>query len=116
MQVARVQAGIDCANCTVDNSLIGISPGNYCKYRSHLCERRKVARYTPYGCTRVHNHGGSWSGYVNPRQEGHVRRTRDIMPGDKKPEPSETENKRILAVSKHQQENYEILGLKFLCI
>ena len=38
------------------------------------------------------------------------------MPGDKKPEPSETENKRILAVSKHQLENYEILGLKFLCI
>ena len=27
MQVARVQAGIDCANCTVDHSLIGISPG-----------------------------------------------------------------------------------------
>ena len=38
------------------------------------------------------------------------------MPGDKKPDPSETENKRILAVSKHKQENYEILGLKFLCI
>ena len=42
-----------------------------------------------------------------------MRRTRDIMPGDKKPEPSETENKRILAVSKHQQENYEIWGLNF---
>ena len=45
-----------------------------------------------------------------------MRRARDIMPGDKKPDPSETENKRILAVSKHKQENYEILGLKFLCI
>ena len=45
-----------------------------------------------------------------------VRRTRDIMPGDKKPDPGETENKRILAVSKHKQENYEILGLTFLCI
>lgn len=45
-----------------------------------------------------------------------VRRTRDIMPGDRKPGPSETENKRILAVSKHKQENCEMLGLKFLCI
>ena len=70
MQVARVQAGIDCANCTVDNSLIGRSPGNYYNYRIHLRERRKVARYTPYGCTRVHNHRGSWLGYVNQGKRG----------------------------------------------
>ena len=70
MQVARVQAGIDCANRTVDNSLIDISPGKYYKYRSHLCERRKVARYSPYGCTRINNHRGSWSGYVNQGKRG----------------------------------------------
>ena len=62
MQVARVQAGIDCANCTVDNSLKDISPGNYYRYRNHLCEKRKVARYSPYGYIRKNNHRGSWSG------------------------------------------------------
>ena len=70
MQVARVQAEIDCANRTVDNSLIDISPGNYYKYRSHLCERRKVARYSPYGCTTINNHRGFWSGYVNQGKRG----------------------------------------------
>ena len=70
MQVVRVQAGIDCANCTVDNSLIDISPGNYYKYRYHLCERRKVARYSPYGYTRINNHRGSWSWYVNQGKRG----------------------------------------------
>ena len=86
MQVARVQARIDCANRTVDNSLIDISPGNYYKYRSHLCERRKVARYFPYGCTRMNNQGALGRGTLTKARgasNGHVRRTRDIMPGDK---------------------------------
>ena len=60
-----------------------------------------MVRYSPYGYTRINNHRGSWSEYINKEAREVCAYNQRHKAGGQKTDPSETENERILAMSKH---------------